>query len=94
MTSSPRSVDERLQAYPQLRERLEEILAIVEAEGGTLERADEAEQRVIEALRRLGQEVLQDWATGQVERQVEAVCRGVAAVGHGQKNCTGTRPLE
>lgn len=94
MTSSPCRVDERLQAHPQLRERFEEILAIVEAEVGTLDRADEAEQRVIEELRRLGQEALQDWATGQVERQVEAVCRDVAVVEHGQKNCTGTRPLE
>jgi hypothetical protein len=93
MKSSPRGVDERLQTHPSLRERFEEILAIVEAEVGTLDRADAVEQRVIEELRRLGQAVLQDWATHQVERQVEVVCRGGAAVRHGQKNCTGIRPL-
>lgn len=88
------SFDDQLKAHPQLRERFEELLALVEAARGSLNRADEVEQRVIETLRRLGLEVLQDWADGQVAQQTAAVRTAVVdAVGHGKKNCTGIRPL-
>ena len=83
-----------MKAHPQLRERFGELLALVEAERGSLDRADEAEQRVIETLRRLGLEVLQDWADGKVAQQTAAVrAAAVDAVGHGKKNCTGIPPL-
>jgi hypothetical protein len=90
MSSLARRLDERLHAHPQLRARVEAILAIAEAEAGTLETADEAEQRVIDEVRRLGQEVLQDWAMGKVRQGAEALRQGMErALGHGQKNCTG-----
>ena len=66
MSISLAGLEDRLQAHPVLQERLEALLAMVEAEGGTLDRADDVEQRVIEEQRRLGHDLLQDWATGNV----------------------------
>jgi hypothetical protein len=86
-------LEDRLQAHPVLRKRFEALLATVEAEGGTLERADDMELRVIEELRRLGHELLQDWAAGKVMQCTAAVRQTATAVqGHGQKNSTGIPP--
>lgn len=61
-----RSLEERLRAHPQLRERFEKMLDLVENSAGDCVRADEAELRVLEQVRGLGRELLQDWAeTGQ-----------------------------
>ena len=58
----------RLQQYPELQQRYEVLLAVVEnADGDTLT-ADEAEQRVVEELRQLGQRALQDWAARKEAR--------------------------
>jgi hypothetical protein len=43
--------------------------------GEDLHKADEAEQRVIAEVRRLGQEVLEGWANEQVSRHSEALDR-------------------
>jgi hypothetical protein len=56
----------RLKKYPQLRGRIERLVDLVENVGDDLRKADEAERRVIEEVRRLGQEVLEGWADGQV----------------------------
>jgi hypothetical protein len=81
----------RLAAHPQLQARVEAVLAIVEDTAGELTRADAAEQRVIEALRQMGNEALHAWAVAQEQRQVEAVRTPAAALtGHGQKNSAGT----
>jgi hypothetical protein len=47
----------RLKEHPQLRSRIERLVDLVEDTGENLRKADEAEQRVIEEMRRLGQEV-------------------------------------
>jgi hypothetical protein len=60
-----RSLIERLEEHPELRERFEMILDIVDNVDGDVEKADEAERRAIEALRQLGNEVVQDWAQRQ-----------------------------
>lgn len=59
----------RLEAHPMLAARFQRILDIAEDTGGDLRRADDAEQRAIEELRTLGQEVLHDW--GQRREDVE-----------------------
>jgi hypothetical protein len=94
MSASLISLEERLQAYPQVKKRMEAVLAIVE--GGSSERAtaDEAEGQVIDELRHLGHELLEAWAVTQEGRQVEAFRTHHVAVGHGKKNCIGTPPLE
>ena len=56
---------EKLARYPEIRQRFEELVTLVE-EGATS--ADAAEERVIETLRNLGQESLQSWADSTSQR--------------------------
>jgi hypothetical protein len=60
---------ERLNRHPQMRTRVESLLAVVEDAEGDCERADAAERRVIEELRQMGNEALTAWAERGVERQ-------------------------
>lgn len=88
-----RSIDERLQDNPVLRKRLESILDLAENAHGEFNTADEAEERAIEELRRLGNELLQEWAVNQEKRAVDDLGKsGDRPVGHGKKNSTGKRP--
>jgi hypothetical protein len=49
---------------------------VVENAEGDLIKASEAEQRVIEEIRQLGQAALQGWATRQNRRQHDAFIKG------------------
>jgi hypothetical protein len=60
-----------LQRHPELHERIERILRIVEDADGDATKADEAEERVAEELRKMGQEALQSWAERKLQK-VEA----------------------
>jgi hypothetical protein len=83
-------VDERLQAHPELRARVEMILAIVENVAGEVETADEAERRVIEALRQLGNEVLQGWARRRHQQKAAEVAQQAGVRRKGKKTSSGT----
>src|SRR2546426_8074929 len=63
-----RRLEERLREYPELRARFEAMLAIVENADGDIVKADEAEERVIQELRQLGQSALQGWAERKQRR--------------------------
>ena len=67
----PRSIEERLKDHPDLLARLEALADIVENAGGDLEKADEAERRVLEQVRHMGQEVLQGWAQRQQRKKAD-----------------------
>lgn len=89
------SIDERLRDNPILRARIESIIAIAENEDGKIEKADEAEQRAIDELRKLGNELLHAWAERQQQKKSQEQRHGETAVrGHGKKNSTGTQVLE
>jgi len=83
---------DRLKQHPRLRSRIERLVALVEDAGDELRLADEAEQRVIEEMRRLGQEVLEDWARGQVAKRAEELDRTPGVWREGKKNFSGTAP--
>jgi hypothetical protein len=53
---------EQLRRHPELMERLEAIIGIAEADGEKLPTADEIEDRLVEEVRRLGHQVMEDWA--------------------------------
>lgn len=53
---------EQLRAQPEILERLEAIVAMTQADGEKLPTADEVEERLVEEVRRLGNEVLTRWA--------------------------------
>lgn len=89
-----KSLEDRLREHPQLRERIERMLDVMENADGEVVKADEAEQRFIEELRKIGQEALQGWAEGQQEQldhhwnEREGVSRKE------KKNSTGTHDSE
>lgn len=89
-SSEANELSERLEKHPQLRARVEQLLDLCEDRAGDLQNADEAERRVIAELRTLGHEVLEDWATGQVERSCEVLDRTAGVWREGKKNSAGT----
>jgi len=66
---------QRLKEHPELPERFAVLLAVVENADGDSLTADEAEQRVIEELRQLGQRALQAWAERKQQRVEVAYAR-------------------
>lgn len=84
---SRRNLEARLAGRPQLRARLHQILDTLDQSVAAGCDAHTAEERVIEELRQLGQEVLNQWAGeshAQVQEQVPAQHPG--ATRHGKKN--------
>lgn len=81
---------ERLNRHPQMRTRVESLLAVVEDAEGDCERADAAERRVIEELRQMGNEALTAWAERGVERQAALAQAEPEWRPGGKKNCIGT----
>lgn len=79
-----------LNEHPQIRQRIASLLSAVQDAGGDLRRADDAEQRLTEELRRLGQEAMQGWAERQVRVTEQEVRRGGQAHREGKKNSAGT----
>ncbi|HEX9004275.1 MAG TPA: hypothetical protein VGB07_30460 [Blastocatellia bacterium] len=63
-----RGLEERLREHPELRERFEKMLDIVENADGDCVLADDAELRVLEQVRGLGRELLQGWAEEGAEK--------------------------
>lgn len=64
-----RNLLERLEKHRELKERFEMIVDIVENAAGDVEKADEAERRAIEAVRQLGNEIVQGWAQRQHQKK-------------------------
>lgn len=89
-----KSLEERRREHPQFKARIERLLDVMEQADGEVVKADEAEQRCIEELRRMGQEALQGWADLQQE-QLEHYWSERAGVSRkAKKNSTGTRASE
>lgn len=82
----------RLNKHPQLRGRVERLVDLVEDAGDDLRKADEAERRVIEEVRRLGQELLEGWAEGQVAKRADELEQTPGVWREGKKNSPGTAP--
>ena len=70
-TGGNKTLSERLKQHPELKERFEMILDIIENTAGDVEKADEAERRAMEAVRQLGHEVLQGWAQRQQQKKAD-----------------------
>jgi len=82
----------RLNHHPQLRERIETLLNVVENVAGDCTKADAAEQAVIEEVRKLGNEALQGWAERAVQTATEIVRHEQPALqGNGKKKSGGIR---
>jgi len=81
---------ERLEAHPELQKHMEAILDIVEDITGTVKKADDAEIRIVNHMRKMGAASLQEWAIQQEKTEVSQWSnKHPEAIGHGKKNFTG-----
>ena len=67
-----KSLEERLKRYPELQERFEAMLDIVENVDGKIIKADDAEERLVEEVQKSGNQALTSWAEtleAQVSRE-------------------------
>ena len=95
MDNQKKSLEERLEGYPKLKNRIGALLAIVEDSGSDLEKADDAEQRVIEELRQMGNDVLHDWALSMESKKNSELCSDNNEITHhGKKKSIGIQHLE
>jgi len=81
----------RINRHPELKNRFESLLDIVENTGGDCIKADDAEQHVIDELRKMGNAALHGWA-GVAAVSSAAQLRGEeeGLEGNGKKKSAGT----
>jgi len=85
----------RIKAHPGLKERIEAILDIAENKSGELITADQAEEKAIEEVRKLGKELLKEWAVQQHGKAIETAKKTHPnARRHEKKSSTGNRHSE
>lgn len=61
-SSTENELVRRLLQHPELHERVDELLRIVENADGDACTADEVEEQIAEHIRRIGQDAMQGWA--------------------------------
>lgn len=84
----------RLNQQPQLRERMEAILNIVENKKGNDTKANDAEQYLIDEMRKMGNEALTCWANKAVKIGIDKLHQEVSGLqGKGKKKSAGIAPL-
>ncbi len=91
---SDRELIRRLGEYPEVKTKIENMLGIIENAGGDVEKVAEAERRVIEELRQMGNEVLHSWARRQQQKKEEEYNTQVGVNRKEKKSSTGTRDWE
>lgn len=82
---------ERLVRHPELYDRFQELLEIVENADGAALTADEAEEMVVQEIRQLGREALQAWASHKQTRVAHQYETRLGLQRRGKKNSTGRR---
>lgn len=81
---------DRLNQHPKLRERVGALLNVVENTQGDCKKADDAEQYVIEELRKMGNDALHCWADNTVNKASDALREQQPKLhGNGKKNSIG-----
>jgi hypothetical protein len=89
MPKPTKSLEERLQAHPELKEQLLGLLEL--AESG-IDSADEVEALAVEGSKGLGRQVMQEWAERRAQEKAQALREADAGVSSkGKKNSTGRR---
>jgi uncharacterized NAD(P)/FAD-binding protein YdhS len=82
----------RLQRHPELQAKFDALLDVVENAAGDATKADEAEQRVFDELRQMGQQAIQAWAERKQQR-VEADCDARLDLARKEKKASLAHPL-
>ena len=94
ISNADRNLVERLKEYPELKAKIEAMLAIIENAGGDVEKAADAEQRIIEEMRQMGNEVLHSWARRQQQKKEDEYQAQPGVNRKRKKNSTGIRGWE
>ena len=90
-----RSLDQRLEKNPELRERVHRLLDVIDAAAGDCVTAAQAEARVVEEIRKMGAEALTAWSErADAEAQQTARTTHAEAVRDSKKNSTGIQSSE
>ena len=85
----------KINSHPSIRKRVEEILNIAENASGELVTVRQAEEKAIEEIRKLGQEILKEWTENQHNKAVDkAKLEHPKAKEHLKKNFIGNQHLE
>ncbi len=93
MTKNDQIFLSRLNEHPELRERMEGLLDMVENETGNFTKANDAEQYAIEELRKMGNDILHSWAKkASTKSSVNFGEQNKTYRGDGKKKSNGTQP--
>ncbi len=90
-SNEKQGLEQRLKQYPALRAKIDAMLDIMENSGGDVEKAAEAERRIIEEMRQMGNEVLHGWARRQQQKKEEEFNAKAGVNRKEKKLSTGTR---
>ncbi len=83
-----------LNRRPDLKKRVKSILSIAGDDGESIIKADEAEERITEEVRRMGNEALTGWAESRIGKSESYLPADCDADRSGKKKSDGTRPSE
>lgn len=90
-----KSFTERLEAHPELKRHVEQMLDVVENIDGRADKANDAEIQVVDNMRKIGAAALQEWAV-QRDKTVTANWNEEhpTSIKHGKKKFTGKQLLD
>ena len=74
-TERTKRLAEELREHPRLREQVEAILKLVRSDEGPIRKADDVEELLVQEVRKLGQNAMQEWALGAEERSAAQLQR-------------------
>ena len=81
-----------LNRRPDLKKRVKSILSMANDDGEGIIKADAAEERITEEVRRMGNEALTGWAESRVEKSGADLSADGNIIRSGQKKSIGTAP--
>jgi hypothetical protein len=99
MKNKELSLEERLKQHPQLHKRIESLVNIVEDADGDLEKANAAEERVIQELQQMGREAIEHRAKAKEQKLTDNYLEtnkeneNNKIKNKGKKKSIGIRPL-
>lgn len=82
-----------LNKYPDIKERLKEMLEIVEGPNrGEFRTADAIEEETVGVVRKIGQDLVQNWASQQAIQTSEQIGKQVSSAKKDRKKKSTGRP--
>lgn len=74
-TERTKRLVEELCEHPFLRDQVEAILKLVRSDDGPIRKADDVEELLVQEIRKLGKNAMQEWAEGAEERSAAQLQR-------------------